>query len=168
MYMPMGDQDTNANENEAKNDERAIVREDNKGTDREGNKDAATMPAFDSADVPKLANEFADIVPERQFAPATVQRYLLLHCVRPQNAVAGAKKWFEKVQAELSFSNDSSITCLGSSSGSGGGSFTSNVSLSNNSNQSSTDMTSSTDSTNSDGNWSDSTNCQSYLAPAAW
>ena len=55
---------------------------------------------YNLAVVPELAEIFADRVPERQFSPAALQQYVLLHKSQPQEAVDGIEDWVEKQLAK--------------------------------------------------------------------
>lgn len=50
--------------------------------------------------VEKLADTFAELIPERQFSMASLQGYLMTHKMRPVAAVDGAVAWAEKELAD--------------------------------------------------------------------
>ncbi|EGY20901.1 mitochondrial chaperone BCS1 [Verticillium dahliae VdLs.17] len=54
----------------------------------------------DITTVERLADEFADQVPESEFSPAEVLSLLLEHRMRPDDAVAGVEAWVDKIREE--------------------------------------------------------------------
>ncbi len=65
-----------------------------------GSRHSSQGPKISRRQVEKLADAFADVIPEREFSMASLQGYLMTHKLRPVAAVDGAAAWVEKEMAE--------------------------------------------------------------------
>lgn len=65
----------------------------------------------------KLSETFATVIPENEFPLASIQQFLLLHSVRPQDAIEHAPAWIKEKRAEMKadFKKTSDITTSSSS-----------------------------------------------------
>lgn len=62
---------------------------------------SSSKPSFDLKEVPELAQQFADQVPEHVFTPVKIQVYLMQHKSSPRDAVKGAAAWVKEKLQEL-------------------------------------------------------------------
>jgi mitochondrial chaperone BCS1 len=65
-----------------------------------GTKHSARAPTLSAEQVERLATQFADSIPERQFSMASLQGYLMLYKTRPLQAVEDISRWVEDKLAE--------------------------------------------------------------------
>ncbi|KAF9016332.1 P-loop containing nucleoside triphosphate hydrolase protein [Hymenopellis radicata] len=65
-----------------------------------GSRHSSQGPKISRRQVEKLADAFADVIPEREFSMASLQGYLMTHKLRPVAAVDGAAAWVKKEMAE--------------------------------------------------------------------
>ena len=66
-----------------------------------GTSHRARVPKLSSSQVSKLAAQFAEALPEREFSMASLQGYLMAYKIRPYDAVSEAPAWVEKERAEI-------------------------------------------------------------------